>query len=490
MHPKSMSRVGKHRAVFRSRRTLTAILIAVILAAFVNVTPLAAASTPRIEKAACRFEVPPDRTVECGYLIVPEVRNDPESREIRLHYAVFKALSATPRPDPIIYLEGGPGGSALLRLDTRLPVFAPYMADRDFIFFDQRGTGYSEPSLQCREVIDSQYANAKASTGGAATSGGSAGAVAACRNRLLKAGVRLEAYNSRENAADVDALRRTLGYKSWNLYGISYGTRLALNIMRDFPRGIRSAVLDSSYPTDVNLYGREFGTSARRAINLLFASCEKDPECNVDYPNLRRVYREVTDQLNRKPAIVPAIHPRTGELLTLRIDGGMFHSALVSSLYTTAIIPSLPGMIYDARNGDYSFLGTLVLRRLVKDEFISQGMYFSVMCADRNLARATCRAWGVEPQVPENPAPVRSAIPTLIFAGEYDPVTPPSYGERALRTLLNGYLFEFPGYGHGISPVGQCAPAIMLRFLDNPNRQPESLCLTEIGAPDFMPRIF
>ncbi len=194
-------------------RKLCLFMIGVLLLAYAQ--PSAAQDVvPRYESAACRFTVPTDRPVACGYLIVPENRNKVDSPEIRLHVAVFKAKSGIPKPDPIVYLEGGPGGHALERLQLRYQAFTAFMNDRDFVVFDQRGVGFSEPALDCPEVTKLMYNMAGQRSGSILSAVGIGATLTACRDRFLNQDVDLAAYNTTESAADVEALRVALGYSS------------------------------------------------------------------------------------------------------------------------------------------------------------------------------------------------------------------------------------------------------------------------------------
>lgn len=399
-------------------------------------------------------------------------------------------MSGKAKPDPILYLEGGPGGYALQRFISRWQVFAPYMQDRTFIVLDQRGTGYSEPSLQCPEVLEAEFNDIQGDESQLGDTLSYGGAVAACKKRLIAAGVDLTAFNTSENAADVADLRRMLNIGAWNLYGISYGTRLALITLRDYPTGIRSVILDSSYPPQVNRSGTEFGRSAERALRLLFESCQADDLCNTQYPNLREVYRDLTRTLNRTPFRFEVADAASGAPLTFIINGYTLESTLVSALYSTALIPHLPRAIYDASEGDFSYLSDLVSRQYARSSLVSQGMYFSMMCGDRSLPQVLCSIWGVSRPIPGALTPVTSGIPALVLAGEYDPVTPPSYGKETLRTLKNAFYFEFKGYGHGISVIEGCARLITAAFLENPRQRPDASCLSELDGVDFEPRFF
>ena len=209
------------------------------------------ADVPRLESTPCSSFDLHDENAECGFLIVPENRDDPESRTLRLAVAILKSRSAEPQPDPVIYLHGGPGGSAIADASGWLD--HPLRDDRDFILLDQRVTGFSEPEL-CPELSkDDMTVMARDLSAEEATAERLALSLA-CRDELLSEGVDLASYNSDASSADLSDLRRVLGYDSWNVYGISYGTKLALTTMRNAPEGIRSVVLDSAYPPGVQAF--------------------------------------------------------------------------------------------------------------------------------------------------------------------------------------------------------------------------------------------
>ncbi|MCA9904902.1 MAG: alpha/beta fold hydrolase, partial [Anaerolineae bacterium] len=219
-------------------RLKAALLLSLLLTVLLAAPVLAQDELPYVELTDCWMDLPDGLVegddVDCGLLFVPEDRTDPDSATIELAVAILYASEDDVQPDPIIYLAGGPGGNAVDELEAWVDI--PYIQDRDLILLDQRGTGYSFPSLNCPEIEESED-----------------DATQACRDRLVADGVNLQAYNSAENAADVADLRVALGYDEWNLYGISYGTRLAQTIVRDYPQGIRSVILDSAYPLAANL---------------------------------------------------------------------------------------------------------------------------------------------------------------------------------------------------------------------------------------------
>ncbi|MEX1252897.1 MAG: alpha/beta fold hydrolase [Dehalococcoidia bacterium] len=463
----------------------------------------------RYERIACPFDVPLGRLIECGYLRVPENRNDPQSRHIELAVAVAKSDSPDPRPDPIVYLEGGPGGSILKIAPQAFEGwFSPFVAERDVIMFDQRGIGRSKPALDCPEFNDAYVDAVERGVRRQAFSDLIVGAMASCHERLAAREIDLSAYNSAESAADLQDLRLALGYEQWNLYGISYGTRLGLTAMRDYPQGIRSVILDSSYPPQADLYA-ELVPNARRAFNELFEGCRQDGACNAAYPDLERVVFEVAARLDAEPADLSVWNPATDKTIEAKMSGDVFLSSLFQALYSTDANAYLPAIVYAAYEGDVEPLTPLLGDLFFVHDSLSTGMHYSVQCreevpfssaenvaaaaqADAGLAHALgepifviCEDWGVAQPDPKENQPVRSEIPTLVLAGEYDPITPPAWGRLVSDDLTNSFFFEFPNVGHGASVADICPLLMTLAFLDNPTASPDSSCIAEMPPPDF-----
>ena len=468
--------------------------------------------------ADCRFEMPvfalPGTvipSVDCGYLTVPEDRTDPDSTKIRLHVAIFESLSDNPEPDPIVYLVGGPGGKALepvmFVIDDTL---TPFLEGRDFILFDQRGVGFSEPALDCPELLDLTYETLDQDLNEVESAALGAEALERCRARLEGDGANLAAYTTAENAADLEDLRVALGYDQWNLYGVSYGTKLALTAMRDFPSGIRSVVLDSSYPLEVNLLAG-FLPNVDRAFRTLFDGCAADASCNEAYPDLETAFFNAVGQLDETPATYSITHPISEESFDTLLNGDRFIGSLFGSLYSTEAIPLLPELIFDAEQGIFDTLALLQGSDLYNSELISQGMHYSVQCGeeysfeigggpeasaevfprlldldDTASAFAICETWGARQAAPIENEPVTSDIPTLVLAGEYDPITPPAWGRLVNDSLSNGFLFEFPGVGHGVATSGDCPLSVTLAFLGDPTTEPDANCVEQMSGPGFV----
>lgn len=455
---------------------------------------------PTFEPAPCAFPVPSGYSPECGYLIVPEDRARPESQLIRLHVGIFRNRSGTPNLDPVIKLSGGPGSSGLNTAGSLLNKGMDAVLERrDFIVFDQRGTGYSRPRLDCpeREAITPLL------LGGRLSAEESKQAIIdsfrRCRDRLIVEGIDLSAYNSAASAADINDLRSVLGYDQLNLYAISYGTRLALTLMRDYPHAVRSAVLDSAYPLQVNLY-TSLAPNAERAFNVFFDRCAVDPYCNSSYPDLRAVFYRLVDDLNAHPVWVSIYIESDNQ--NVRLDGGLLIDVLFVGLYNPAVSARMPQMIYDVRQGNYNILNERLA--LYFDAASALGMQMAVQCSEEfpfnapeeayaaaqgvqpqvaafypDSAQplfAVCKEWTVTPPDPRENLAVSSDLPALVLAGEGDPITPPEWGRIVAQDLSNAYFYEFPANGHWVARSSPCALQMALAFWENPTVDPGSMC--------------
>jgi pimeloyl-ACP methyl ester carboxylesterase len=397
-------------------------------------------------------------------------------------------------------LAGGPGSSSLDVASYMLGQGLDAILDRrDFILFDQRGTGYSQPRLDCteREAVTPMLLDGSLSPEGIQQA--ILDAFRRCRERLMGQGIDLSAYHSAASAADLNDLRSALGYEKLNLYAVSYGTRLALTLMRDYPDAVRSAVLDSAYPLQVNLY-TALAPNADRAFNAFFNRCAADPNCNASYPGLRLAFYGLVDQLNAAPVFVSFF--AGGAERIVRLDGGLLIDVLFVGLYNPAVTASMPQMIFDIRQGEYDILRTRLA--LYFDTGGALGMQMAVQCAEEfpfNVPEeayaaaqgvqpqiaafyptsvqplfAACREWPTPPADPRENLPVSSDLPTLVLAGEHDPITPPDWGRMVDSDLSNAYFYEFPGNGHWVTRSSRCALQMALAFWENPSVDPGLVC--------------
>jgi pimeloyl-ACP methyl ester carboxylesterase len=492
--PETQRRLPPHHSL---RLLLVLLVVLVVLAGgysvFRAVSPPSSQASSAFQQVHCPFPVGAGlvegKNVRCGFLTVPEDRSQPRGPTIRLAVAVFKAPNPRPAPDPMLVLGGGPGEAQLVNTGPLINAsnLARVTTGRDFILLDQRGEGYSQPSLSCQ----------------------ASESMLACHDRLVGEGINLNAFTTLENAADVHDLIRALGYRQVNLNGVSYGTRLALTVMRLYPADLRSVVLNSVIPPQVNFF-TSIPQATRRAFDVLFQGCATDRSCNATYPHLQAVFYQLIAELNTTPITFQAT-PHTGNSVTVYFTGNDLVLWLREWLYSTSLIPVLPGVIFQIRQHDYTQLASIYGQSIDTTESI--GLFYSIDCGedmafttqhdlgtsvqglpppiqpallDFGLFRfSVCQFWGMKPVLAVQKEPVRSTIPTLILQGEYDPVTPPANGMLAAKTLSKSYFFLFPGVGHGVGSPNPCPSNIEHAFLDNPTVRPDAGCISSMPEPSF-----
>lgn len=509
-----MQNCFKSRHVFAIIAVLFAITSGIVSPNRLTITH-AQAFTPTYEVVSCpaQLRTPRGYESECGILSVLENRTTLYSNTIQLAVVYVHSRADNPKPDPLIYLSGGPGGSATRLVGAFDRLFGHIAFDRDVILLDQRGTGFSTPSLFCPEYGMANYeayANNMSVFEGAEHA---AAAIIECQRNFEARGIDTTAYHSSENAADIAELRVALGIEEWNLYGISYGTRLALTIMRDHPEGIRSVVIDGVAPPQRSLYV-ETPINGGGAYTYLFEACAADPECDEAYPNLEQIFYDTVERLSANPVQIDIRRPQDGRAYNAVMDGEFFAGGFFSTLYSSSTIPVLPWVIYEAHAGNYQPLQEYVLSNYFTWDGFATVMHYASNCSDEiafdtyealdlsadELPDALqhyfdidafvtweiCRDWDMpEPNPIENQS-VLSDIPTLLLSGALDPVTPPVWADAAAETLDNHFSFVVPGGGHGVSFSYECAQEMLIAFLDDPSTEPDSSCLADLGdTPEF-----
>lgn len=224
--------------------------------------------------------------VTCGRLTLPENPERP-GRVVEIAFMLVKAPRRIDENGPVVFLNGGPGDNSLYFAEqlVRHPHIRDVVVDRDWVFFDQRGTGRSNPSLYC--APDADWLKQ----------------VKTCHDQLVAQGIDLSQYNSVRIAGDMEALRKTLGVRQWNLWGISYGARLAVVSARSYPASVRSIILDGSgVPEGQELIDDARGTEI--ALNKIFSKCAADSACAAAYPQLRTRFVAALPRLRQQPLTV------------------------------------------------------------------------------------------------------------------------------------------------------------------------------------------
>ncbi len=445
---------------------------------------------------------------KCGYLVVRENRGLPDGRTLRLSVAVLKSPDSNPQPDPLVFLSGGPGDPSVKNTINRLdsPFWTRYRAKRDLIFFDQRGTGFSEPEF-CQEMRFPLYTSTFRGLPAAERQALVVEAVAACRRNMIAKGIDFGFYNSAASAQDLDDLRRALGHEQWNLFGVSYGTRLALTAMRDTPAGIRSVVIDSTWPPNAPIANSK--EMLMRSLNLAFGQCAATPDCRSGFPALRQDVFSALNDFEANPMILEMGDPGRFPDGRVVVDGNLLAWGIFRGFYEANFIRVFPLFVREVRARNRHVL-TAAVDGLAREPDSSYGLQYAVDCyewitrispemaeADRLRhakldvwqayadQREICEGWH-DQRAPESALQaVNSDLPVLIFAGEFDPITPPALGRLAAESLPNSTFVEVRGTGHGAVPFTDCTRSIMEVFLDRPSEPLDTSCVAAIAPISF-----
>ncbi|HEX4854270.1 alpha/beta fold hydrolase [Arenimonas sp.] len=430
---------------------------------------------------------------ECATLDVPEDPARPDGRKIALRVAMLPSRAAEPAADPLIFFAGGPGQSAVDSLATVAPGLARVREKRHLLFMDQRGTGGSNP-LACKLPMDAELATPSAEM--------QVEMAEDCRDSL---DADLAQYTTTVAAADVEALRQAIGAPKLNLYGGSYGTRMAQEYARQRPDAVRSIVLDGVVPPGLAL-GSEHAINLEAALKQILGRCAEQAGCAKAFGDPYRTLYTLRDQARATPLAVTLRDPLTHEPRELRLDEGAV--ALIARLFayapeTAALLPLLLDEAAKGRPESLVAQAALVFDSLSGE--INHGMQLSVMCAedaprlqarpeDQDLVLGEaiisvslnqCSVWPKGPVSPGFHEPLATDIPTLLLSGEYDPVTPPRYGEEVLKSLGKARHLVGAGQGHIMLSRG-CTPRLVGQFIDK--LDPEGLdasCLEPLGATPF-----
>lgn len=460
---------------------------------------------------APELDLGPD--VDCGLLTVPESRADPSGRTIKLAVARLRAQSSDPGRLPMVYLNGGPGSTSLVIAEKFRD--KGINRDRDVIFFSQRGTFHADPMLSCAEYDDFLAESVSISMLETATAQRGLDAVRACRGRLTAGGIDLSAFNSVESAADVADLRTAMGIDSWHMYGVSYGTDLALQVMRDHPEGVTSLVLDSVAPPQNNLLTHMWG-SAAAGYRAVFDACAAQPACAQAYPDLADEFTTTVVRLTDTPMAVDVPGSSDGPAQRVIIDGYKFANLAVVMSSDSSQSAALPRLIHATANGDGRAAAAAVQAAIPVVDIMSYGLRYGVMCReaaafttpDAIAAEARkvlpgippevlaiqpqvgrivddCHVWNVGRADPRVSTLVRSDVPVLLLAGTFDAITEPSQADDAAATLTRSDVVRFPAIGHDVYAESDCGRAVVADFLSRPDSYDTS-CVDAMRIPAFI----
>lgn len=464
--------------------------------------------TPRFKKSKkTTHKISKDQDYIFGYLEVLENRDKPNGKTIKLPVYIFKSRSKNPKADPILYTVGGPGYTSMRA--SKYMQYYKYLDDRDFILFEQRGTQYAKPSLDCPEWSKAVYQANLPNSDPNKTDSLFQNAARECGEKLRDKGIDLNSYTTNDIAADINDLMNVLEIEEYNLLTMSYSTKIGQVLIRDYPEKIRSVVMDSPLPLEVN-YDEESVSNLLESLDKLFMDCEADTNCNNAFPNIKSRFLAYLEEKTMNPLQVKVENPDNGKLETFYLKGEDFINIISTS---TGDVPNIPFEINKILNNDLSSVKQQLQYVFQKPGGgIGTGMRLSVWCAEETpfnsqekIASETirypaikglspalfdhevCKIWGVKKVAEIENQPVKSNIPVLLISGEYDEVTPARWAEAMRNNLTNSYHLIFKGWKHGPTTNwgNPCAMQAANDFFNNPIEKPNPECIEEIKSPEF-----
>lgn len=429
----------------------------------------------------------------CGRLSVPENRQNP-NKTIELNVAVLKTNSKEKLNDPLLLLAGGPGQGAVDTFASIVRVFDKLLPNRDVVLVDQRGTGDSNP-LRC-EIDPSEYEALSDMESDAWKDWTS--------NCLNSLDADTTTYTTSEAIHDLEAVRTALEIEQWNLYGGSYGTRKALTYMKMFPNSVRSAILDGVVSQD-EVLGVSHERNLRSTLSRVFELCEKDADCSQRFGDAEQQMWTFLDKLKEQPIELRLQNSSTGEFESITMTREYAVIALRMFSYapeTMGLIPLMVSLANHDQPETMAYQAQMMMNSL--NQGLNNALEISVSCAEDvpympketnqtnslfgddlfELMHARCELWDSIAVDPSFKEPVESDIPTLLLSGEYDPVTPPAFAEKAMQTLSNAQHLVAEGQGHIIGTRG-CMPKILTAFIKDPETELDTACMKNFNDFSF-----
>lgn len=473
-------------------------------------TPTGPAPTPlaltQVEATDCdRWMISEEYDTDCGYVLTPERHGDPAGPTIRIAYLRLHSAAREPGA-PVVFLAGGPGDSGINGLSSSARLVDALLATRDVLTFDQRGAGYSIPSLNCMEWMDAAQE--------LPLENASDEEVAGCRDYWTDQGYDVSAYTTQESAADVVNALRALGYAQAVLLGESYGAKLAQIIMRTAPDVVAAAVLDGVVPVELNQEVEQL-PKMDFALDRAFALCAADQACATYYPDLENRFYALVARLDDEPLTLTMT--QGGESWEETVYGiDLITAMFVHLIQGASALTDFPYRVTQVEMGDTTYLTQLYASGNWVDPLWGTGMNLTIHCGEEVLLateadfaaalaayplleaaqmrtypteyadlRAECMLWGAEPASPDYAQPVTSTLPSLILQGGLDFQTPLPWAIQLQTTLPNSKLVYLPTSGHITTYATACGAQIATQFIVDPAAPLDTSCIDALAAVRF-----
>ena len=438
----------------------------------------------------------------CSTFYVPAKASAPESRLLGLEVVRIGRIGTQSigraENAPLVFVQGGPGAPAL---DLVSPLwedfFEPLSEARDVIVVDQRGTGFSDPYVFCESVVGGFEENFRRFTTDIPQQ--VLDRSADCRDAALRQ-TELDIFSAAASARDLVALREAMGVEQWHVLGVSHGTRVALQMAALDRDGTASLVLDSLDPLGTSAFAH-IPETFERALDRVYADCASDAECSAQFGDGLERLPQLVEELDDAPLFIDQdFGPR------LRVDGGVFMSLIHGFLYSLEGARTVPQLISDAANGDTERLELVLSLNTGFVGGTNEFVFLAHNCVDEDTAAfvppadpdlydlvsthavlathgaAVCDVLGVEHRPSQHEL---TDVPTLVLAGDYDPITSPVLAESFAADLPGASFVLVPYSGHGPSLDGPCALAMVTDFVADPVAQVDLTCIERLDAPAF-----
>ena len=415
-----------------------------------------------------------------GWISVPENRQKPNSRTIKVNYVRFPATSSAARAaSPIIYLSGGPGGSGIgTAKGERFPLFMAMREFGDVIALDQRGL--DEGLLRCesgqkipydKAITDARYTELHKL------------ALQECLAQWESEGVDIRGYTTQESAYDLDDLRQHFNAKKLTLWGISYGSHLALAALKVMEGRIDRVVLSSVEGLDQTI---KMPSRTNDYFDRLQQAINKDDSLREAYPNLKQLIRDVHAQLEETPlaleltkdekAIPVVFQKRDIQLIASGLIADPQRALMLLDLYKgiqageTGFLVQLLSQHTDPRRS-ISFYGMSVAMDIASG--ITQARYEKVLDQVEVGLLEDRLNFGLDHfgDIPGidlgdsfRQAP-NSDVPVLILSGTLDGRTYIESQEEAVRGLSNATLITVENAGHNLFMSSPKVTQVIQQFM-------------------------
>lgn len=450
------------------------------------------------------------KDIEWGYFSVPESWGMPDSKPVKL--AVVRLKSQSSEANPLVVLAGGPGSSIIEGGWYWLN--HPIREKHDIILVDIRGTGFSKPRL-CPDLGKAFFKIFAKNIDKKQATSLRVATTMNCKSNLIEQGVDIASFNSISVSNDLNALKNYLGYQSWNVMGISYGTYIAQVYANYFQDDIKTLILDSPI-LDIKQYYTTNTANYRNSLQKVFETCKNNQDCNQDYPELESVYLKTVESLEEHP-ITLSVDDSILATGSFTFNANDFKLAVQQSLYQKELIEIIPLLIYQFSNRNETALAALI-ESFSQNLNLDYGVYYCFTCNEAIPANSfsdykensnssgnqpyqlsfyksdfeICSVWNNERdtlRLPQSPDLLTLSTPVLIYNGFFDPITPPANGEGLNNLLTNSYLVKAGEYGHTPSFTTE-GNSVLKEFLANPSTKPNINRFAPFDPAKFVTNIF